>query len=354
MHQPSARLGSYARVHRQLTELAKELGLPLDSACARLEALAQSPLSGPSRTSAGRYSAINHDGVPFQWSFAIEAGTGRSQLGFITDVGHANMTLEERIVSGQDALCRLCREFPLAVGAFNETLKLLMPPVTELRQSIMAVCVASSITDPSALPKVYVHAGAGPVTERWARFRAAISHDRPWALGLMTRLQKHGALRPVYSAFDLQPDGLGRIKLYCSLVAPIDDAHLAEWADAMNKDYRIRLPLLRTIVDTSTFQPRWADVCLEIGTSCGSMGLKVDMNLCHLGISDCQAYSRLTKLYDITGTPTDDLIRVGKVLLNFELHERGPARHLLFISIALRGTRTVLTSYFHPFGADYG
>lgn len=112
-----------------------------------LEALSGEALAGPFREGGRRFSAINRDGVPFQWSVAT--GSRACGLRFIADCGVPGTSISERIRHTRARLISLAEWLPLSsetLCSLDTALECVLPPSDLLDLSLMGLCVAAELT----------------------------------------------------------------------------------------------------------------------------------------------------------------------------------------------------------------
>lgn len=166
-----------------------------------------------------RFSTINNDGIPFEFSVSIGGANGG--LRFLTEIGVPGMSLPNRINMTFARLDNLLSYLGLknATEEINSAFRILFPkdPMDLMGWRGGAWIAAGFLPDGRVGLRIYINAADGDVRERWLRVGRLLS-----LLGRINASQKLCDLSPLVSeaatplgvAFDLLPGGLGRIKFY--------------------------------------------------------------------------------------------------------------------------------------------
>jgi hypothetical protein len=314
-------------------------------------ALTAEAMRGPFGHGAQRFSALNADGVPFQWSVSI--GPRPGGVRFLVDCGIPGTSISARLADSRDLLARLAADGLLSYdrAALDRALDYLLPDATLLDASLMGVWLGGALLRDGPMPlKVYVNARVGPIAPRYYRFgRCLAAHGRDQAVARLAALV--GAVGahavPVASAFDLTEHGIGRFKLY---FRPLDQAPalLVAAAEALgHPDAGPKLDLLRR---TLTRHGDYSDGAVVFSAEFPESGyegdFKVDVNTALTLASDDEADQRIRVLIAAVGLVDDEYRAMRDVVAGPRMS--GGARHLLFVGLALRARETRVNVYLHP------
>jgi len=341
----------YEAISQQLTAAVYQFGLDGSITNRRFLLLAKTGLlAGAFARLPRRFSAINYDGLPFQWFLSL-ATDGSRRFGFLADVGEPRMTIAERIMATREALRELVGAGSLGDIRLDSTLNALLPPSAELEHTLMGLCVATDLLDQAAPIKVYANQSVGQRAERFRRFYHALEilgHSRAAAQIEATRDASPVDLTPLYASFDVSAEGIGRIKLYSRLheAAPDQIGLIAEALGVSDAAHRLRL-LHAVFMSGSSYPSAAVDICIELEPSRGTFGFKVDLDIMRLGLNEEVAHFALLELLSHLNLPSRPYINLR------ELVKAGldpVTHHLLFVSMALRRGGEAVGAYFHPLG----
>jgi hypothetical protein len=313
--------------------------------------LTEDALSGPYHDGEKRFSAINLDGVPFQWSVSI--GSRRCGLRFITEVGLAGASISDRVIQTRTLLDALAPSLLLEnLPALDDALSCLLVDSERLNESLMGLCLGAEFRqDGEARLKVYVNGEFGTIGERYQRLQEClIKCRRPAALRQLDRFVATvgDRLKPAFLAVDLVPTGLGRIKLY---LRPTDGStelqELAADAIGCRSAKRALDQFHHTFLKDGDYPARSVDMCIEFPADGGAAGFKVD--LCTSGFlsSDADVDRRVRRLLAALGgySSTDyQIVRDVVVGIPSTLQ----VKQIVFVGLAARGDEHQVDVYFHP------
>ena len=308
-------------------------------------------LQGPFSAGPYRFSAINGDGVPFQWSVSV--GPRPGGLRFLVDCGVPGTSISARLAHTRDLLARLEAGGVLRYNqeGLDRALAFLLPAPHLLDTSLMGVWLAGALLrDGTTHLKVYVNARVGEVAPRYYRFGACLAaHGRMLAVERLAALVASVGERivPVATAFDLTDCGVGRFKMYFRLREG-DPAVLVAAANALGQpDAQPMLTLLRRLLTLGGDYPAGAVVfSAEFPEAEHAGDLKVDVNTALTLSSDAEADRRIRALIAAIGLADDEYrdmrdIVVGSCAIK-------DVRQLLFVGLALRARETRVNVYMHP------
>jgi hypothetical protein len=340
-----------AVIMTQLDELIVRLGLAVEPTRHLFHILTDGPLSGPFHDGLRRFSAINRDGVPFQWSLSL--GARSPQLRFVTDCGVAGTSIRERMHYGRKALESIADWLSLdgALRTYDRMVAHLLPLGTQVDRSLMGLCIAASLVrDGTPRLKVYVNGELGGPSERRARVAACLAelgrHDALRRLEALTRATGE-RLAPAFIAFDLDGDRVGRFKLY---LRPRDGtrALLARAADVAGcvRATAMLAVLHETFLDGSAYPDGAVDISLEFDADDGEPGFKIDLRTITFLKSDADVNARISCLLSRIGTDEGDYCAVRDVIVGAPAgHE---VRQIVFVGLAARRGELQANLYFHP------
>lgn len=166
-----------------------------------------------------KFSTINDDGVPFE--FSVSVGGSNGGLRILTEIGVPGTSLPNRInmtiLRLNDVLSYL--ELQNAAVQINSAFSTLFPDNSRdlIGWRGGAWIAAGFMTDGRINLRIYINAADGDVNDRWLRLGKMLSR-----LDRFNASEKLCALSPLVStaaaplgiAFDILPDGLGRVKFY--------------------------------------------------------------------------------------------------------------------------------------------
>jgi hypothetical protein len=342
---------SYQKIETQLESLLAVLGIQGEYPRTLFHLLVREALQGPFGDGPRRFSAINADGVPFQWSVSI--GSKPGGLRFLTDCGLPGTPISARIQHSREKLSQLSTvlSFSNALPALDRALDCLLPDTDLLDASLMGLWLAVGVApNGNSGLKVYVNERVGDIATRYYRFAECLAaFKRHAALQYLSTLVQVIGLRavPVASAFDVESTGIGRLKLYFrssdgspALLDAIARAVGCEGAED-------RLTLLHEAFLVGTIYPPHAVVfSVEFPTDDSEISMKVDLNTGMFLPGDVEVDRRIQKLLRLLGLADDEYCAVRDVIAE-ELSSTRVA-HLLFVGLALRPQEVRLNVYFHP------
>jgi hypothetical protein len=335
----------------QFAALHRVEGPSAAKAAACFAALTAEAMQGPFGHGAHRFSALNGDGVPFQWSVSI--GPRPGGVRFLLDCGIPGTSISARLAYSRDVLARLAADGLLRYdrATLDRALDYLLPDATLLDASLMGIWLGGALLpDGTTSLKVYVNARVGPVAPRYYRFGSCLAaYGREQAVARLAALV--GAVGahvvPVASAFDLTERGIGRFKLY---FRPLDHdaALLVAAAEALGHPHAgPKLDLLRQTLTCHGDYPDGAVVfSAEFPESEHEGDFKVDVNTALTLASDDEADRSIGALITALGLVDDEYRAMRDVVVG--PRTSGGARHLLFVGLALRTRETRVNVYLHP------
>lgn len=336
-------------VFDQATALLEAQGMPSEPAMRLLEALAADALQGPF-TSPRRFSAINADGFPFQWSVSL--GNHADGLRFVTDCGRPLSSISERIRLTRMTLDAISPALGLAraLPALDLALEALLPERRLLDASLMGLCLGVDVTAAGSVRiKVYVNGELGTLEARYNRFTRCLSlFGRRTAATRLDRFrQRLGTdIIPAFIAVDLVPEGIGRLKLY---FRPVDGRVdiLSTAAEALSGGMASQLdPLHRAFLDGTSYPERAVDFSLEAPPEGEPIGFKLDVNARRLCLGDADMDRRVLGLLEVLNLD-DRLYRLTRRLV-VGVPSTSGAHAILFAGLAVRGDERRVNVYFHP------
>ncbi len=343
-----------AAVFGQASALLDALSIPREPGMTLIATLAHDGLNGPYR-GRRRFSAINLDGFPFQWSVSL--GIGRGALRFIADCGIPGQSIAERIAYTLERIAKVAPVIGVtkAIAPLFAALDCLLPVPAALDASLMGLCVGVEL-DPSgaAALKVYANTETGAPVDRFARVSNCQSGlGRSAAVRRLDALRQTlgDQLRPAYAAIDLAGEGIGRVKMY---FRPIDGtptlaALAAETAGAVDAAARLA-PLHRAFLNGNAYPPSAVAISIEFPAAGDHVGCKVDLYTSQFLSSDRDVDRRMLSLLDELGFDHRPYEVVRDVVA-------GPLRadairFLLFAGLAIRGGSRQASIYLHPWPGE--
>jgi hypothetical protein len=327
-----------------------------------LAAFAQEGLAGPYLTPR-RFSAINGDGVPFQWSLSL--GPTPTGLRFIADCGLPTQSISERIAHTLRRIEEVAPGLGLlaSIAPLKQALTELLGPAAVMDASLMGLCIGVDTDRHGATSlKVYVNTETRTPDERWqCLLRCLVCLGRPSAAGALTSLQRNfgDQLTPAFTALDLTPLGIGRLKLYfrpaqgCPLLA----AHVAESLGCIGAAARIA-PLHAAFLEGSRYPAGVLHLSVEF--PCDGMapiGMKLDVQTSGLSLSEGDVDARILALLAALKLEANPYRLLRDIVAASPARHRSgrahfgttPAQSLVFAGIALRGDQQRVNLYLHPF-----
>lgn len=343
----SAVIAQYAALRRRWAIPAT----PMDDCFAALTGALRGPFGAGSR----RFSAINGDGVPFQWSVSV--GPRPGGLRFLVDCGVPGTAIRSRLAYTRDLLARLAADGVLRFdqAGLDRALRHLLPEPDLLDTSLMGVWLAGALLrDGTAHFKVYVNAHIGDVAPRYYRFGACLAaHGRRLAVERLAALVAAIGERavPVATAFDITDRGIGRFKMYFRPRGG-DPAVLVAAAEALGQTgAQLMLDVLRRALTLEGDYPVGAVVfSAEFPESEHAGDFKVDVNTAMTLTTDDEAHRRIRALIATVGLADDEYRDMRDVVIGARDSEG--ARQLLFVGLALRAQETRVNVYMHPGSAE--
>ena len=272
--------------------------MPLQPAMRLLDTLAGDALQGPF-TRPRRFSAINADGFPFQWSVSL--GDCSGGLRFVTDCGVPGSTISERINFTRARLGEIAPALGLDGGlpALDVALAALLPEASLLDASLMGLCLGVEI-DPTGRTgiKVYANGEFDTAESRYRRFARCLSlFGRRTAVQRLQRFQQLLGTRvnPAFLAIDLVPEGIGRLKLYFRPAEGGTDL-LATAADVLTGGDAAEFdPLHHAFLDGERYSECALDFSVEVPAEGDAIGFKVNLNVSRLIDEDAEVDRRVLR-----------------------------------------------------------
>lgn len=348
---PSA--NGYQVVFKQAETLLDALSIPRQPALGLIHTFSAEGLEGPFKTPR-RFSAINGDGFPFQWSVSLGGQT--PSLRFLTDCGIPGSRISERIKHTRARLGDVAVQFGLrdSLPHLDSALAQLLPEASALDASLMGLCLAVELDSIGGVGiKVYVNSELADVGERYDRFERCL--DSLGRAGAVKRLRTFQttlgrSIAPAFSALDLVPKGIGRIKLY---FRPMDGsvrfAALAAEAAGCDQAESQLLPLHRAFCNGESYPARAVDFSVEFPPEGLATGFKLDLNTGLLSGSDAEVDERVLNLLNELSFDSQPYALVREIVAGSCSNER--VRSILFVGLAVRGLERRVNVYFHPFPA---
>ena len=345
----------------------------IDRSLARqvLDILTAGPLGG-SRSGGRRYSALNRDGLGFQWSIALSKVT--ADLRFLTDAGRPGMAPSERIDAALATITQLADVLPLPVRLAQDAIESILPSPAVLDATLMSVCFGVSLPkarypgsglrgtnasrtagQPAARVKLYLNTEVGSVAERYKRL-----HQLFHRLGAgehantIRALSKYTFFVPAYLGLSLGSGGIDQYKCYFR-TADASLAALKQAASATGANQNRLIATYRAAVEaagTAVLSPRAVSFAVELPFPSGgvSPGLKLDLNLAEVTGSDMCSDQLIRTLIHMYNLPIERWMCTRDILAS-RLAERPTdpyRRQLLFAGAALRPSGDVIDLYLHP------
>ncbi|PFH07882.1 hypothetical protein BCF11_0230 [Collimonas sp. PA-H2] len=348
---PSA--NGYQVVFKQAETLLDAQSIPRQPALGLIHTFSAEGLEGPFKKPR-RFSAINGDGFPFQWSVSL--GRQTASLRFLTDCGVPGSRISERIKHTRARLGDVAVQLGLtdSLPHLDSALAQLLPEASALDASLMGLCLAVELDSSGGVGiKVYVNSEVGDVGERYDRFERCLDFlGRPGAVKRLRTLQMTfgGSIAPAFSALDLVPKGIGRIKLY---FRPTDGnarfAALAAQAVGCDQAESQLLPLHRAFCNGEGYPAQAVDFSVEFPPEGLATGFKLDLNTGLLFGSDAEVDERVLNLLNELSFDSQPYALVREIVAGSCSNEH--VRSILFVGLAVRGLERKVNVYFHPFPA---
>jgi hypothetical protein len=338
-------------IDAQHRALITALGIAGNRARSLFHMLATDALQGPFGHGASRFSAINADGVPFQWSVSV--GSSAGGLRFLLDCGRTGMSISARIAYSLERLTLLSTTIPCAraLPAVHQALDHLRPDAALLDQSLMGIWMAVGVTrGGDAGVKIYVNERVGDIAARYRRFGECLAAFSRWAaIERLCDVVRVVGVRacPVAAAFDVLPDGIGRLKLYFRAVdgAPALQQAVAEAAGCADAAERLAL-LHRAFLPAAAYPANAVVFSVEFPADGGEASFKVDLNTGMFLTTDIDVDRRIEHLCSLLDLPADEYQAVRDVVV--PVPSRAAVAQIVFVGVALRRREHRINVYFHP------
>jgi hypothetical protein len=288
------------RIRAELTVLATRLSVPVDLAVTIFDELAALSLNGPFRSGSCRHSAINRDGVPFEWS--VSAGLTPGGLRFLTEYGLQGSSTAIRTQQSLIVLLKLLGRlhFPARlIAEYEGILRRLFPADHLLDRSLMGMWIGVGLNNGgSAAFKAYINQEVYECATRYLRLATCLAHLKRFSaldkLKSFTRAVGQKAA-PGGISVELTGGVIDRVKVYMRL----HDASLSFLCAAAQAlgccDVRERLEVFYAIMNHGThqgteFDARAAVLSFECPTDDDEISFKLDVNCARQFTSDYAAH----------------------------------------------------------------
>jgi Tryptophan dimethylallyltransferase len=336
----------------QAESLATRLGVPVAPARSIFDQLALDPLKGPFTESGCRFSGIQRDGTPFEWSASV--GLSPGGLRFLVDHGIPGTSMAARTCRSLLLLDRLLEQLDVpddVATEYQSLLRRLLPALPVLNHLVMGVWIGVVIDRRGSVGlKVYVNQQVGSRAYRFRRLIMSLIHlRRPRALTLVDRFRDAtgDAVIPGGIAVELGRARIGRVKLYMRTCSG-KLSFMSRAATALGcPDASERLSVYHTIMNSGRdYDPRAVILSVELPADDDDPAFKVEVNCMRHFRSDGEAHSRATSLmaqFGLDDTEYRALIRTCAP----ELSTR-PGERLTWLGVALRGSEQRVNAYLHP------
>jgi hypothetical protein len=339
-------------IESQLDALVARMSISSGPPHRLLQALVGPALNGPFHDGIRRFSAINRDGVPFQWSVSVGSRTG--SLRFVADCGLPGTRISKRVNYCRETLRDVAIWLPLSADAMcglDTALECLLPRADLLDSSLMGLCVAAELPRQGMSHlRVYVNGEVGDVRERYKRFEDCLTaFNRRAALQQLRDLARivGDRLVPAFVAVDLVSTGIGRLKLY---FRPTDGTpalqRLAAEAAGCTNAATVLDALHRAFLIGSTYPAHAVDVSVEFPADHQEPGFKVDLRTISFLGSDAEVDLRFRRLLEILGVPDVDYCVARDVVVGLPMSDA--VAQILFVGLASRRREYQADIYFHP------
>jgi hypothetical protein len=341
---------AWETVHRQAVAILDAQRIPRELPLRLLAVFAQEGLRGPFR-GLRRFSAINLDGFPFQWSVSL--GNVPAAFRFITDCGIPGQSISERVAHTLARIEEVASSLGLrdSIAPLHAALEHLLADERELNASLMGLCIGVEV-DGRGTPalKVYVNTETGDVTGRFERLsRCLTSLGRCAAAGLLHSFKRTfaGRLTPAFTALDLTSEGIGRVKLYFRPEhgGPELAARVAE-AAGVGEAVQQFAPLHAVFLEDASYPAAAVQYSLEFPPDGHPIGIKFDLDVSRFLRCDADIDRRIVKLLGILNF-NERPYRVMRDIVTVPLGAE-QVRFLLFVGLALRAGTRRLNVYIHP------
>jgi len=341
-----------ARIRDQLKDLAARLGVPVEPVCVVFDALAAFP-ERDGRTVAGRrFSAIQRDGVPFEWSVSV--GPAPGGLRFLVDPGSPGLATSVRARKSLDALKLLLEwlQTPKHLAAEAErAIRALCPPDDLLDRALMGIWIGVGVDATGRIGfKVYVNQEPHDPSVAYLRLAALLVRlDRLSALqqlqAFLRTAQAHVTPRGI--AVELLGGRIGRVKLYMR-TREASSEFLVRAGEAVGcEDVVDRLAMFDNVLNGgAAYDPRVLTLSVEFPRNGYDTCLKVDVNCIRFFESD-QAVDKVARQLLTQLAYGDDeynaLLAVTAPFLSAERVDR-----FTWLGTALREGEQRVNVYLHP------
>jgi hypothetical protein len=324
--------------------------IPRESALRLLRTFAQEGLRGPFR-GGRRFSAINFDGFPFQWSVSL--GDKSGGLRFITDCGQWGQSISHRVAF---TLARIEEVAPTlgicgSIAPLHAALAHLLPDERELNASLMGLCIGVELdASGTAALKVYVNTETGTPSSRFDRVsRCLTTLGRSTAAHLVNSFRHAftGRLTPAFTALDLTPEGIGRVKLYFRPAHGRSDlATLAAKAVGIEDSACQFAPLHAVFLKGASYPAAAVQCSLEFPLDGHPVGIKFDLDTSRFLGTDVDVDRRILTLSNVLRFDDRPYRVVRDIVADPMRTEK--ARFILLVGLALRAGARRLNVYVHP------
>jgi hypothetical protein len=298
-----------------------------------------------------RYSRINHDGTPFQ--FSVTLGSRLHWLQFLSEAGTPGLSGAERIRVSRACIAAVARSVK-ADGALSAVADLLDTMAPEAGADLLAdpagafwIGAGFGSAGPPRI-KVYINAKWGAERDRWARLEHFASHWDlldPWQ-----RLERELAtdLKPLGTALTLgegkPPSGRIYLSTYGRRAAYYEGLARSIGGDGFGQVFR---RYARHMLGQDYPYPTQTAVC-SFGLGAGpALDLKVEWCAHCLFASDLEATSRLRSWFAQENVDETDYLDVLDVLSVGPLSSKAPDLHC-YIGLGLSRGATYSGVYLKP------
>jgi len=347
---PEPATTAWETVHRQAVAILDAQAIPRESALQLLRMFAQEGLRGPFR-GGRRFSAINRDGFPFQWSVSL--GDTSGGLRFITDCGRWGQSISHRI---DLTLARIEEVAPAlgicgSIAPLRAALAHLLSDEREMNASLMGLCIGVDLdASGTAALKVYVNTETGVPSSRFDRVsRCLTTLGRSTAAQLLNSCRHTfaGRLTPAFTALDLRSEGIGRVKLYFRPAHGRPElATLAAEAVGVEDSICQFTPLHAVFLNGASYPAAAVQCSLEFPDDGHPIGIKFDLDASRFIGSDVDVDRRILTLSNVLGFDDRPYRIVRDVVAGHMRAEK--ARFILLVGLALRAGARRLNVYVHP------
>jgi hypothetical protein len=340
------------RLGVQLETLAARLDVPVAVARVIFDQLAAEPLNGPFERAGRRFSGIQRDGIPFEWS--VSAGASPGGLRFLVDHGIPGTSMTTRTRRSLRVLARLLGQLGVRGGLaaeYESLLRRLLPPGPVLDQLLMGMWIGVGIDARGRVGfKVYVNQQVGSHAARYLHLATCLVHlQRPGALQRLDAFTRAAGdlVVPGGIAVELRGSAIGRVKLYMRSRSgnPSFFARAAERLGCLGAAER--LDVYHAVMSgRAGYDPRAVMLSVEFPPDAESPSFKIEVNCWRVFGSDCEAHARTLEL--IARLTLDDTeYRALVDTCAPDLSARAVER-FTWLGTALRGHEQRVNVYLHP------